>query len=200
MSDTGIVNIHGKAYQTVALRVGNFRKDHPDWSLTTKILSRDESCVVMEAIIQDESGRVLANGHAEEFRTSSSINKTSALENSETSAIGRALAALGYGGTEFASADEVANAITKKQPAKSITPMDGAFESLPLDQQTAARDDAEYIVQRWEAGDKAGSYDAYASLMEGDRDYALGVWAVLKPHSAIRRELKAMYQQRKEAA
>lgn len=190
MNDTGIVNIHGKAYETVALRVKKFREAHPNWSLTTAILHRDTNCVVMEATIADETGRTLANGHAEEYRSTSSINKTSALENSETSAIGRALAALGFGGTEFASADEVANAITKKQ--KPITPTDGALESLPPDQQIAAKDDAEYIVSRWDEGDQLGAFDAYKTLLEGDQMYAVAVWKLMQPYSAIRSGLKKM--------
>jgi hypothetical protein len=120
VKDTGIVNIHGKEYQTVALRVKNFREKHPEFSLTTEIVSRDIEVVVMKATISDPAGRVLATGHSEEYRSSSKINATSALENAETSAIGRALAALGLGGTEFATADEVAHAITGKASALSV--------------------------------------------------------------------------------
>ncbi len=43
------------------------------------------------------------------------MKRTSALENAETSAIGRALAACGFAGTEYASADEVANAISQQK-------------------------------------------------------------------------------------
>ena len=50
----------------------------------------------------------------------SKINATSALENAETSAIGRRLSALGFGGTEYASADEVANAIQQQQDTGPI--------------------------------------------------------------------------------
>jgi hypothetical protein len=116
--NTGIVNIRGKEYQTVALRVQKFREAHPNWSLTSEVLFRDADCVVMKSIIADETGRVLATGHAEEFRNSSQINGTSALENAETSAHGRCLAALGLGGTEFASANEVQNAIHQQSPKK----------------------------------------------------------------------------------
>lgn len=108
---TGIVNIRGKEYQTVALRVQMFREQHPDHSLTTAVICRDDDCVVMQATIADPTGRVIANGHSEEYRKSSQINRTSALENAETSAIGRALAAFGLAGTEFASANEVQNAM-----------------------------------------------------------------------------------------
>ena len=115
MSNTGVVNIRGKEYQTVALRVQKFREAHPNWSLTSEVLFRDADCVVMKSIIADETGRVLATGHAEEFRNASQINGTSALENAETSAHGRSMAALGLGGTEFASANEVQNAIHQQE-------------------------------------------------------------------------------------
>lgn len=110
-AETGIINIRGKEYQTVALRVQLFRERFPDWTLETTPISRDEDCVVMRAAISNPEGRLIATGHAEEYRKSSQINRTSALENAETSAIGRALAALGIGGTEFATANEVQNAI-----------------------------------------------------------------------------------------
>lgn len=109
--DDGVVRIHGKEYLTVARRVSDFRLAHPEHGLTTAVVLRDAECVVMQATITDPAGRVIATGHAEEYRKSSQINRTSALENAETSAIGRALAAFGIGGTEFASANEVENAI-----------------------------------------------------------------------------------------
>ena len=114
------VDIHGKQYETVASRVERFRKEK-DYGINTVLLQNDETLVVMKATIKD-GDRIVACGHAEEKRASSQINKTSALENCETSAIGRALACLGYIGTEFASADEVAQAIhqqtrTETKPA-----------------------------------------------------------------------------------
>lgn len=134
--DTGTIAIHGKEYQTVALRVSRFRETHPDWALTTTVLARDPECVVMQASIADESGRILATGHAEEYRKASQINRTSALENAETSAIGRALAALGFGGTEFATANEVQNAIhqqsepsTGEPKREKPVPLDGPYKS-----------------------------------------------------------------------
>lgn len=116
--NTGVVNIRGKEYQTVALRVQKFREQHPDWSIITALISRDAETVVMLASVMNEQGRIISTGHAEEFRNASQINSTSALENCETSAIGRALAAAGFGGTEFASANEVQNAIHQQSPKK----------------------------------------------------------------------------------
>lgn len=106
----GVIDIRGKQYHTVAKRVDDFRKAYPEHSLTTEIVTR-EAFVTMKASIADPSGRVIATGHAEEDRSKGQINRTSALENCETSAIGRALAAFGIGGTEFASANELENAL-----------------------------------------------------------------------------------------
>jgi hypothetical protein len=108
----GIVKIHNKEYKTVALRVTEFLAStkHKDWSIETDLIS-DGNLVVMKSTIKDESGRVRGTGHAEELRGSTNINKTSAMENAETSCIGRALSAVGFGGTEYASANEVTDAI-----------------------------------------------------------------------------------------
>ena len=110
MSKEGIVNIRGKEYKTVALRVQEFRTDFPGHSLITDIVKiDDDQCIVKAMVVKDNV--VIATGHAQEFRKASQINGTSYVENCETSAIGRALACLGIGGTEFASANEVVNAI-----------------------------------------------------------------------------------------
>ena len=67
------------------------------------------------AVITDADGRQLSSGIAEERRNASKINQTSATENCETSAVGRALAFFGMAGTEIASADEVAGAISEQR-------------------------------------------------------------------------------------
>ena len=138
--NTGIVNIRGKEYQTVALRVQKFREQHPDWSIITALISRDAETVVMLASVMNDQNRIIATGHAEEFRSASQINSTSALENCETSAIGRALAAAGFGGTEFASANEVQNAIHQQSnPEKFIKMIEESndVESLKTNFKTA---------------------------------------------------------------
>lgn len=114
------VKIHGKEYRTVAERVNLFHDENKDAvkSIRTKILFNKADKVVMKATIEIV-GEGVYTGHAEETYGSSTINKTSALENCETSAIGRALASAGLGGSEFASADEVANAIANQNTNKS---------------------------------------------------------------------------------
>lgn len=124
----GTVLLHGKEYRTVALRVEMFRKDNPTWTIDTIGISFDDP-VLFRCEIRNDEGRLLATGHSEERRSNTGINSTSAVENCETGAIGRALAALGYGGSEFASADELVGALQKQQqsttepkPAIEVTP------------------------------------------------------------------------------
>jgi len=114
-TNKGIVPIRGKQYKTVALRVAEFRQANPTATISTELMSASDDRVVMKAtIIQD--GNVIATGWAEETRNSSNINATSALENCETSSVGRALAFYGMAGEELeiASADEVINAISQQ--------------------------------------------------------------------------------------
>lgn len=111
---SGVVNIHGKQYKTVALRVAEFRNEYTindGWGIVTTLIHHDTDTVVMKAEIVNPAGMVVGTGHGEEKRSASQINRTSAMENAETSAIGRALAAVGLAGTEYASADELANAL-----------------------------------------------------------------------------------------
>lgn len=117
--DEGTVSIHGKIYKTVARRIQDFRNEHPDWSIESEVLSAAD-LVQVKTTIRDTAGKVIATGLAEEMRGSTNINKTSALENAETSAVGRALAFMGLGGTEIASADEVANAITQQKELEMV--------------------------------------------------------------------------------
>lgn len=110
----GIVKIHGKEYQTVAFRVHKFREEFPNHTIETQLIMQDDEKVIMKALILDGE-TLLATGYAEEVRAATNINRTSALEVAETSAIGRALAALGLAGTEYATADEVAGAISQQR-------------------------------------------------------------------------------------
>lgn len=121
MTKKDTVNIHGKEYETVASRVSRFKDANPDLCIVTKLIHHDEEKVIMRAAIRNQDGVEFASGHAEENRQASTINKTSALENCETSAIGRALAAFGMAGTEFASADEVATAISQQGSSTKLT-------------------------------------------------------------------------------
>ena len=112
------VDVKGKAYSMVASRVQAFRKLCPAGSISTEIISLEGDRVVMRATITDEGGRVLSTGTAFETQGSSYINKTSFIENCETSAVGRALGMLGIGSeSSMASAEELSNAIAGQAKA-----------------------------------------------------------------------------------
>lgn len=113
------VSIHGKEYFTVAERVQTFLEKFPGYVITTNIERFEGDDCIIKATILNDKGDVAATGIAHEVRGSTNINRTSHVENCETSAIGRALAALGLAGTEYASADEVANAISNQAIEKA---------------------------------------------------------------------------------
>lgn len=128
-------DIKGKAYAEVNERVKGFRRLFPNGSISTQLISFDESdngkvCVFL-ATVADENGKTLATGTAYEKENSTYINKTSYIENCETSAVGRALGFLGIGiDTSIASSEEVQNAI-----ANQITPWDAQKEQKKAEAQ-----------------------------------------------------------------
>lgn len=110
-------NIKGKEYVEVNERIKYFRlsEDYKNWSLTSEVIHLDSESCVIKATILNEIGMVMATGFAQEDKSSSFINKTSYVENCETSAWGRALANLGIGiETSIASSNEVSMAIAKQ--------------------------------------------------------------------------------------
>ena len=148
----GIVPIHGKQYKTVAYRVNEFRQLHPEYTVSTELVEANDTLVVMKASISNDEGRLLATGFAEEVRAASKINRTSALENAETSAIGRALAALGLAGTEYASADEVANAISQQNDGEFLEFMQTVrenFDWVMYAKEAIANEDWQSLAAIW---------------------------------------------------
>src|SRR5713226_7076845 len=89
-----------RQYETVASRLARFRTDHAADVINSTILECNEEMVLMRVEISyffEGSGWVVvSSAHAQEYRCDGEINQTSALENCETSALGRALAFLGY--------------------------------------------------------------------------------------------------------
>ena len=87
----------------------------PLGSIETELLSNIDGVCIFRAIVRSETGMILGTGTAYEQENNSYINKTSYIENCETSAVGRALGMAGFGiDTSVASYEEVANAITQQ--------------------------------------------------------------------------------------
>jgi hypothetical protein len=153
MAKKGIVDIHGKQYKTVVLRVNEFRAECPikdGWGIITEIVELDDKWACVKAAIIDPEERVVGCGHGIEFwQGNNKINKTSALENAETSAVGRALASVGLGGEEYASADEVINAIkTQKQMEQAEEESSPKEERPASDWDTVVLDNYQIITER----------------------------------------------------
>ena len=109
-------DIRGKQYAEVNQRIKAFRMLCPNGCITTEILSHENGIIIMRASVHDEDGRLLGTGTAYEKEGSSNINKTSYIENCETSCVGRALAMIGLGiDLSFASFEEVSNAIEQQE-------------------------------------------------------------------------------------
>jgi len=111
-------NIRGKQYVEVNERIKFFRQEdkYNLWGIRTEFPMIDSEQCLCKCTITDADGDIIAQGHAHEMRGSSNINKTSYVENCETSAVGRALAMLGIGiDTSIASANEVEDAIAQQQ-------------------------------------------------------------------------------------
>ena len=115
------IDIKGKRYATVDSRVEFFREKFPTWSLETEypVLDLDKGICVCRVIVKDENGKQVADGYAHEWQSKpgSMVNKTSYIENAQTSAVGRALGFIGIGinGMGIATAEEVTTAIAHQE-------------------------------------------------------------------------------------
>ena len=170
---------HGKEYFTVATRHNLFMKYfNEEASINTDIIPElcNDKQVAVKCTIYIKT-KTYTGMALEEFG-SSFINRTSALENAETSALGRALAAFGLHGTEFASADELINAkmnqnktTTKKQFPKTNGKKNIKLDMEELDMGRIKNDiqviDDIYALRKWR---KANS-DLFDSNNKSLREY-----------------------------
>ena len=122
-----------KDYAEVNQRVKAFRMVYPDGFINTQMVSNENGVCIFRASIGDGQGNLLATGTAYEKENSTFINKTSYIENCETSAVGRALGMAGFGiDTSIASAEEVQNAIAnqKEEPKKEVKATDAQIKLI----------------------------------------------------------------------
>lgn len=112
-------DIKGKKYAEVNQRIKAFRMLHPMGCIHTDIVRFENGVCVIKATILDANGQQLGTGTAYEKEGSTFINKTSYVENCETSAVGRALGMVGIGiESAVSSYEEVSNAIVQQEEVK----------------------------------------------------------------------------------
>lgn len=122
------IPVKDKSYVEVNERIKAFRMLYPDGFIDTEMLSNENGVCVFKAIVgyyettSYLERHILGTGTAYEKEGSTFINKTSYIENCETSAVGRALGMAGFGiDTSVASAEEVQNAIIQQDEDKVIS-------------------------------------------------------------------------------
>ena len=110
-------------YETVEERLIKYWKDHPDGQIHTEIVEATASRFIVKALVfrTEADARPWTTGLAEETVQGRGVNATSALENCETSAIGRALANAGYATKgKRASREEMGKVAAKAQVVEKI--------------------------------------------------------------------------------
>jgi len=128
------VNIKGKDYVMVNERIKELKRLYPDYSIVTEIEHLEDKMCVVKAMILDADGNPKSTGHAYEREGSTPINRTSFIENAETSAVGRAIGFLNIGiDTSICSAEELAIAISQQETPEQIAErkLNGEAVQLP---------------------------------------------------------------------
>lgn len=167
------INIKGKEYATVDSRVEFFRQKYPNWSIETEfpVLDLDKGVCVCKVVVKDENGKIVADGYAHEWQSKpgSLVNKTSYIENAQTSAVGRALGFVGVGinGMAIATAEEVQLAIAHDQDKDyQVTPQtidEVVGDSIPDIPEKHLSDRAKNdILEATSVNDLKSIYNAYA--------------------------------------
>lgn len=169
------LDVKGKEYAEVNQRIKAFRMLYPEGTIETEMLANENGVCVFKANVyaykQDiptQRQLLLGTGHAYEKENSTFINKTSYIENCETSAVGRALAMCGIGiDTSVASAEEVQNAINNQvneEEAKAFKFLTGKHKGKTIEE--IAKEDEDYLIW-WLDQDKDEKVKQMITLITG---------------------------------
>jgi hypothetical protein len=128
-------------YEPVEVRLEKFIKDYPSFRIATELEVVEASRYIVKAYLYKDAsdGVAWATGYAEETVTSRGVNQTSALENCETSAIGRALANAGYAPKgKRPSREEMSKVVATKVVKPTVVELDAAIRAA--DKEPAEQD------------------------------------------------------------
>ena len=143
------IEIKGRPYVAVNERIKYFRENFAGYSLITEIIDISDSRVIMKAKVINPDGVVISDGIAYEDAGSTYINKTSYIENCQTSAIGRALGNFGIGvDSAVASADEMLNSINNQNQPKPKTQQQQMMEWVDANPDVTKFLQDNYIMQK----------------------------------------------------
>ena len=190
MTQLKTVQIKGKSYVEVKERLKYFRENYKDYSLESELVQMTDESVVFKAVIRNEQGRILATGFAQDYKNSSFINKTSYIENCETSAWGRCLGNFGIGiDSSVATFEEVKNAIQQQSKTKSVEDaVKKTFNAKPVESEKSLKpiltneDETKWnkaIVYVFE-NSMAKLKEYYAISEELEKRLSLEVWSYMK--------------------
>ena len=123
-------------YEPVEVRLEKFIKDYPAFRIATELEVVEATRYIVKAYLfkDAQDGVAWATGYAEETVTSRGVNQTSALENCETSAIGRALANAGYAPKGKRPSREEMTKVVAKKPEKPAVADDQDYWTTPVGQ------------------------------------------------------------------
>ena len=192
-----------KDYTLVKDRLVAFRDEFPLSSITTELLNINnivdsptgEMCneyVVKATVIPNplQEPEVIYTGLAAERDNTGFVNKSSAIENCETSAVGRALAFAGYGGDQqFASAEELVNAKTAQQKSALTNDLLEVLDNLAKVAQPFMKEE-DYLGYKKRRSD--GFYDTKLKWRKS-------VNAFIKLATPVKKEVKNVSKDKKNA-
>ena len=188
---------HGSEYTQVQQRLEAFRKHAGTaYTLDTEILQNDTKTILIRASISDKEGRVIATGLAEELRGSSNVNKTSAIENCETSAWGRALANLGLHGGTMASVEEITIAKNKNKQIDEDAKAEAAHDAAVREEQSREPRTPQQLQDLIE--DKIKSATATWQLKDITKKHGKDFITIKKHNAQMSSKLNAYYKTRWE--
>lgn len=148
------IDVKGKPYPEVVEKIKAFKKIYPEGSIVTELLSDiDGKCVFKATVaIQTETAPVILGvGHAFEVQSQGYINKTSYIENCETSAVGRALSMAGFGSDNSVRGfEEVVNATVQQEEIKLKEKNEKKITSKEAEtmQKSLSKNQIEWVLQK----------------------------------------------------